>query len=295
MAYSYWIVGPGRLGLSLGSALAKESEGDLLVVGRAEVAPVHSLFERRSVTYSMGVPGTPPRGTCLLLTVPDSAVPEVAADIAELGEAPADCVMLHFDGSRPASILQPAAERGYAIGSLHPIQTIADPESGAERLAKARFTFEGGPTARVAAREIVDALGARMLEVHPRDKARYHAACVFASNYVVACAAVATRLLTEAADISGAEAEEALRPLWSSAAANLFRPGLPGALTGPIMRGDVETVRRHLGNLTGDTLKLYGQLALEALNVSRELGLEPQVAETIESDVRNAIAGVSKS
>ena len=125
---------------------------------------------------------------------------------------------LHLSGVLPAAALGTLAERGYAVGSLHPLQTVADPARGAERLRGAYFTFEGDPAAHAAAAEIVEAAAGRMLEVHATEKARYHAACVFASNYVVACAAVATRLLATAANIAEAEAARALQPLWGGGA-----------------------------------------------------------------------------
>ena len=291
MSHRYWIIGPGRLGLSLGSVLADSGSADELVfVGRGEKAPAHSVFDSPRARYLTGLPGPPPPETRVLVTVPDGIIGEVADSVARLGVPGAGCVVIHFSGAQPAEVLAPLAHRGYATGSLHPLQTIADPEQGAERLVGACFTFEGHADARRAAAFIIRAAGGRMLEVHAADKSSYHAACVFASNYVVVCAAVATQLLAEAANITREEASRALQPLWSGAVANLLRPGLPRALTGPVARGDVETVKRHLAGLNDDTRRLYGQLALEALNLSRELGLEDDVAATIESYIRRADA-----
>ena len=290
MSRNYWIIGPGRLGLSLGAMLAESgAAAELLFVGRSSSPPPQSVLERPFASYSTQLAGPPPAGTCLLLTVPDGLIAEIAASIAELGAPGVGCVVLHFSGAQPATILSPAAERGYLIGSLHPLQTIADAERGADRLVGACFTFEGDARAKEVGRLIVDAAHGRMLEVHPEDKARYHAACVFASNYVVACAAVAIRLLAEATGIGRDEAVEALEPLWTGAVANLSRPGLPGALTGPIARGDVETVSRHLASLTPETRSLYGHLALEALDVSREQGLGAEAAAAIEAEIELAL------
>jgi predicted short-subunit dehydrogenase-like oxidoreductase (DUF2520 family) len=164
---------------------------------------------------------------------------------------------------------------------------VADPGQGAERLREAFFTYEGDVEARVEAARIVEAAGGRMLEVHAADKARYHAACVFASNYVVSCASVATRLLADAVNVGREEAAQALQPLWRGAVANLERPGLPRALTGPVVRGDLETVKSHMATLAGNARDLYGQLALEALELSRELGLDEETAATIEAEIRS--------
>ncbi len=287
MAQRYWILGPGRLGLSLGSVLiGANATNELLLVGRRAAPPPHSVFKAQGATYVRRLPGPPPPDTRLLLTVPDGSIGTVASELAGLGAPGKGCVALHFSGAQTAEALASLAERGYAVGSLHPLQTIADAERGAERLAAARFTFEGDSAAREAASLIVKAAGGRMLEVRAADKARYHAACVFASNYLVACAAVATRLLADAADISRSEAAEALQPLCWGAVANLELLGLPRALTGPISRGDLETVKRHLASLDGATRVLYAELASQALDLSVEQGLDAEVAKAIESEIR---------
>ncbi len=288
---AYWIIGPGRMGLSLGSVLASAGAGTILLLGRRERAPDHPLLESPAVSYANGLAGPPPAGTCLLLAVPDGAIAPLAAKVARLGPPGSGCVALHHSGARAAAVLAPLAELGYATGSLHPLQTVADPLQGAERLRDAFFTYEGDVAARAAAALIVESAGGRMLEVHAEDKARYHAACVFASNYVVACVAVATRLLAEAVDVSRAEAAQALQPLWHGALANLERPGLPRALTGPVARGDLETLNGHLKSLDGGTRELYGRLALEALELSREQGLEAETAAAIEAEIRSWLTG----
>jgi predicted short-subunit dehydrogenase-like oxidoreductase (DUF2520 family) len=288
----YWIFGPGKIGLSLGSVLASAGvAGELLFIGKAKRPPRHPVVQSPVARYVTRPSGPPPAGCRLLLAVPDGAIADVAAEIADLGSPGAGCMALHHSGAQPAAVLEPLSRRGYAVGSLHPLQTVADPEQGPERLHDAFFTFEGDAAAKGGAAEIVAAAGGRMLEVHAEDKARYHAACVFASNYVVACAAVATRLLAGAVNISRDEAARALQPLWSGAVANLERPGLPSALTGPVARGDKETVRDHLAKLDGGTRELYGQLALEALALSRELGLDDETAAAIESEIRRRKSG----
>lgn len=283
------------MGLSLGSVLASAKvAGELLFVGRRQSEPDHPVMASPVARYATRLPGPPPPATRLLLAVPDGAIAEVASEIAELGPPGDRCVALHLSGSLDAEVLAPLARRGYAVGSLHPLQTVADPAGDAEQLRAAFFTFEGDPAARAAAVEIVEAAAGRMLEVHAADKARYHAACVFASNYVVACAAVATRLLADAVGVTSDEASKALQPLWRGALANLDRLGVPRALTGPIARGDVETVRRHLATLDGDTRVLYAQLALQALELSRQQGLEAVLADAIETEIRRVSAGGSE-
>jgi predicted short-subunit dehydrogenase-like oxidoreductase (DUF2520 family) len=262
------------------------------VVGRSELSEDHPLLKLRSVEFTTEYPGAPDAGTRVLLTVPDADVPIAAAELAAQGTPGAGCTALHMSGALPSSALQPLADLGYAVGSLHPLQTIADQAHGAERLRGAFFAFEGDAEAREAAVRIVNAAGGRLLEVHAADKARYHAACVFASNYVVACAAAATRLLADAVGVSREEARRALEPLWGGAVANLNDLGLPEALTGPIARGDLETLQSNLSVLDASTRALYAHLGLEALALSRELGLDDMPADAIEEELRRYLAGV---
>lgn len=264
---------------------------ELLFVGKSPDPPQHPVMGVAFARYATCLPGPPAAGGCVMLAVPDDAIADATAALAGCGSPGDGCVVLHHSGAQPAAILEPLSRLGYTIGSLHPLQTIAEPIEGAERLRDAFFTFEGEVAARDAAAAIVEAAGGQMLQVHAADKASYHAACVFASNYVVACAAVATRLLADAVDIGREEAARALQPLWRGAVANLDRPGLPRALTGPVARGDVETVRGHLAALSGATRELYGQLALEALAVSREIGLDDRTARAIEAEIRSWVTG----
>jgi len=291
----YWIVGPGRVGLSLGSVLAAAgATGGILFVGKQPRPPSHPVLTSPLTRYTNRLSGPPPANTCVLLAVPDGAIAGVCEHIAALGSPGTGSTALHLSGAQPADVLAPLAAVGYAVGSLHPLQTVAEPEQGVERLRGSFFTFEGDSEAREAASAVVATAGGRMLEVHAEDKARYHAACVFAANYVVACAAVATRLLAEAANIAEEEAARALQPLWSGAVANLNVSGLPGALTGPVARGDIETVRAHLATLDGATRELYASLALEALEVSKQAGLDPGIAERIEVELRGLRTGGSE-
>ena len=282
------------MGLAIGSVIAEAGTAEsLLFIGRKGRGSGHGVMSLPLVRYSPSFPGPPPAGTLIVLAVPDGAIREVASAIAALGAPGSGCSVLHMSGALPAEELAVLAERGYSVGGLHPLQTVADPARGAERLRGVFFTFEGDPAARVGAAEIVQAAGGRMLEVHAADKARYHAACVFASNYVVACAAVATRLLASAANIAEDEAVRALRPLWSGAVNNLEQLGPAEALTGPVRRGDVATVRAHLGALEGATLDLYRELALEALRIARQAGLSAAAAEAIEREIRESRSGGS--
>lgn len=279
------IVGPGRMGLALGSALAACGEvRRLTFLGREPDPPPHPLFSRpdSDVEYRMGPQPLPPATTILILAVPDDRLEEVAWEVARVGPAPPGCVAFHLAGALTTEVLAPLHAAGYAVGSLHPLQTVADPWSGADRLVGAAFAIAGEPEALAAARRLVRALRGTPLVVPPSLRPLYHAAAVFASNYFVALVAVAARLLKQAG-IPDSDALPAILPLVRGTLDNIEQLGISAALTGPIARGDVDTVRRHLARLSPQERTLYCALGLEALELAKAAGLDARRAAELEA------------
>jgi predicted short-subunit dehydrogenase-like oxidoreductase (DUF2520 family) len=287
------IVGAGRMGLALGSALRQQDALSRLVFfGRAHEPPPHPLFdpfpdpgnggEPAEAEYRQ-LPAHPPEGTHIVIcAVPDSALPEIAHDLSRMGPAPAGCVALHMSGALSTDVLAPLHGAGYAIGSIHPLMAVADPWLAGERLLGAGFALGGEPAAVVAGRRIVSALGGRPLVIASSMRPLYHAAAVIASNYLVALAAAAARMLGEAG-VPSDDALPALLPLLRGTLDNIEQLGVPAALTGPIARGDSDTVRLHLARLSAADRVLYCGLGLELLRLARDAGLDDGRAEEIES------------
>lgn len=279
------IIGPGRMGLGLGAALVQCRAAERLVFyGRGLEAPPHPLFDPRSAaaSYRPGLGGLEADTTVVILAVPDGALAEVAHDLASAGPAPRGCAALHLAGALSTDVLAPLHLAGYAIGSMHPLQTVADPWSGGDRLIGAAFALGGEPAAVAAGRRLVSALRGRALVVPPTLRPLYHAAAVFASNYVVTLAALAARLLSQAG-IPEDDAVRATLPLIRGAVDNLEHLGFAAALTGPIVRGDVDVVRLHLGRLSSHDRSLYCALGRETLRLARLAGLDAERAAELES------------
>lgn len=288
------IIGPGRMGLALGSALRQVDAVDRLTYfGRAVEAPPHPLFDPHPVggdvdalaagaEYRTLPAQPPPDTTVVILAVPDSALNEVVYDLAMMGHAPAGCVVLHLSGALSTDALEPLHHRGYAVGSMHPLMAVADPWLAGDRLVGAAFAMTGEPAANVAARRIVAELGGTPLTIAAAQRPLYHAAAVMASNYLVALIGAAVRMLGQA----GVEEEDALRaliPLLRGTLDNIGQLGVPAAVTGPIARGDVDTVRLHLARLSEEDRVLYSGLGMELLRLARAAGLDEARAAEIES------------
>lgn len=277
------IVGPGRMGLALGAALAASEVVDGVVFqGRSTDPPPHPLFESGAADYVLGPATLAPDTTALVLAVPDDALAEVAHAFGTAGPAPAGCVAFHLSGALSTDVLAPLHAAGYAVGSLHPLQTVADAWGGAGRLAESTFAIAGDPVALASARRIVDAVGGRPVVVPPALRPLYHAAAVFASNYLLAATSLAVRMFQQAG-VDESDAIAAVLPLMRGTMANLEELGLAAALTGPVARGDVDTVRLHLARLSPGERTLYSALGLETLRLARAAGLDAERAAELEA------------
>jgi predicted short-subunit dehydrogenase-like oxidoreductase (DUF2520 family) len=277
------VIGPGRMGLALGGALMQAGAVEALTYfGRSPNPPPHPLFDADAVAYRVGHGPIPDATSLLILAVPDDALHDVANQVARLGDAPSPCVALHLSGALSTDVLTPLRTAGYMVGSLHPLQTVADPWSGAERLRGCAYALAGEPGALTAGRRIVEALEGRPMVIPPTLRPLYHAAAVFASNYVIAAAAAVARTLAEAG-IAEDDAVAAALPLMRGTMDNVEQLGLGAALTGPVARGDIDTVRLHLSRLSPRERRLYSALGRETLELARAVGLDPDRAAAIES------------
>lgn len=275
-------MGAGRTGLALGLRLHRAHAFGLLTMTGRRIHPrEHPLFEGAPpvAEYRSSIEDAPDSPDAIVIAVPDAAIEEVAGRLASIRLDP-HIPILHTSGSRSTDILRPLAQLGHSVGSAHPLAAIAEPISGAERLAGATWGVEGDGAARALAERIVHACGGHALHIAPGGKPAYHAAAVFASNYAVALLSVAERLM-EAAGVDAADARPALTGLAGGAVENVGARGPAAALTGPIVRGDAETVALHLGRLSADERALYSLLGREALRLARRAGLDQAAAERL--------------
>lgn len=277
------IVGPGRMGLALGAALRQADAVERLVyIGRAIEAPPHPMFDGIDAAEYRVAPHPIPPGTgIVILAVPDSALAEVAHDLAAMGPPPPGCIVLHLAGAISTEVLSPLHARGYAVGSMHPLQAIADPWHSGDRLFGSAYALAGEPEAIAIGRRLVTALHGLPLIIAPNKRQLYHASAVVASNYLIGVLAFAVRLMMEAG-VSEHESIAALLPLVKGTLENLDQLGVSAALTGPIARGDADTVRLHLARLSAPDRELYSGLGLELLRVARAAGLDTNKADELE-------------
>lgn len=210
----------------------------------------------------------------VFITTPDGAIETVCRHIAATGGFRAGSIVLHCSGALPSTILAPARQAGAWIGSLHPLQSFAVPTLDRNPFAGIIFSVEGDGPALQAAEALAADLNAHPQQILTGAKTLYHAAAVVASNYLVTLLDLAFTLL-QGAGVPPGDAHGVLRPLIDGTLANVARIGPPAALTGPVARGDRETVVRHLeaiGTKDPESLALYRALGIATVNVAEKGG-----------------------
>jgi predicted short-subunit dehydrogenase-like oxidoreductase (DUF2520 family) len=218
----------------------------------------------------------------IVVATPDDAIEAAAQSLLDHGAVRATHAVLHLSGLRDRRALAQLDQTGAAIGSFHPLQTVVDPRTAPEHLKGAWAGIEGDARALEAGEHLAEWLGLRPVRLEAASKPLYHAAAVLVANYTVSLAGVAERL----ARLAGVPRDLAGRiylPLLAGAAENLRSTTTAAALTGPLRRGDLETVRRHLDSLPADVVPLYRLLGLEALALARAEGLDPATADALQA------------
>jgi predicted short-subunit dehydrogenase-like oxidoreductase (DUF2520 family) len=262
------IVGPGRAGMALGHALVRtHAVESLTVCGRRPEPPAHPLFIEGLARYVFGLARPTMETAAVFLAVPDHVVPEMAHALAGQGPPADGCAAFHLSGALTTDVMAPLHARGYEVGSFHPLQAIAHPVTAAERLPGSYVAVTGTPGAVAVARRLAAAMGSPVLTVPEARRPAYHAAAVMASNFLPPMLDVACRLL-EQAGVPDDDALPALINLVRGTLANIEEVGLEDAVTGPVPRGDAETVALHLRAMEPEDRRLYALLAQHLLRLT---------------------------
>jgi len=282
-----FIMGAGVVGTALAARLVRASVAVTGLHGRQRDLSDAARAISGVVASTGEIPAIMSQSDVVIISVRDERVPEVAERLAKEGKLRSNQIVLHTSGANPSrKILAAALPHVRAVGTLHPLVSFADARVAVEGLREVAFGIEGDEPARAVAKRLVRSLGARSVFLEAENLALYHAGAVMASNYVVALADTAQSLLIKA----GVPADQALPvliPLLSSVVQNLAHVGLPGALTGPVERGDVSVVERHLKTLQSrapEMLELYRLVGRDVLRLAKEkAALDPAQAARIEA------------
>jgi predicted short-subunit dehydrogenase-like oxidoreductase (DUF2520 family) len=206
----------------------------------------------------------------VFITTPDS---QISVVVSSVRWHPGQYV-IHCSGADSVESLYPAFEFGAQIGAFHPLQTFASVKQAIENIAGSTFAIEAEEPLKTILKELAAVLKGTCIELTAGDKVVYHAAAVMACNYLTTLVKLADDLW-QTFGIPRDEATKALLPLLQGTLNNIAAVGIPQALTGPVARGDIGTVEKHIEALrreAPDVLNTYCELGLQTIPVALAKG-----------------------
>jgi len=263
-------IGAGPVGTTFGVRL---SEQGYAVVAVADISP--AAAER----FAGLVPGCRVLKNAqeladavdmVFITTADDFIPRVSS---ELKWRP-NQMAVHCSGASTVQSLEAARQQGVRVGSIHPCQTFAGIEQAIANLPGSTFAIEAEEPLKTTLTEMAQALRGDIVYLTSEDKVLYHAAAAIACNYFTTIVKLATDLWRNFGK-TPADAIKAYMPLLRGTLANIETVGFPKCLTGPIARGDVATIRRHLAALEKSApqlLPLYKELGEFTISIGRDKG-----------------------
>ena len=219
----------------------------------------------------------------VVLAAPDGALAGLAETLVEKRHAWAETVVVHASGALSADVLAPLADVGATVLAFHPLQALPPGADGAA-LDGATVGLQGTPRAVAAGVELAAGLGLRYLVTEAEDRPRYHLAATMASNFLVTLVGMVQETLASIG-LDRAQAIGVIEPLLRGTLDNLSAASPEEALTGPVVRGDLETLKRHGLALRAHLPQLvpaYAALSVETVRLAVRSGrLAPERAERV--------------
>ncbi len=278
------LIGPGRLGLTVARLLTEAGYELRAIIGRDEQrAAAASRFAGVAGIGTTDL-ARAREGELVFIALPDDQIGAMAARLRRDGHLTAGTVLVHFSGIHPASLL--LGEEGPLLRALaiHPLQSFADAVMGVRLFPGSPCSVEGAEELLPLGEELVADLGGIPFRLAAEYKELYHAAACVASNYLVTLVDTASEMLT-ACGFGRDEAFRLLAPLLRGTGQNLSVLGPELALTGPIARGDLRTVRKHLDALAAlpaEMQDVYRVLGRRTATLAERKGtLEQEAGEKI--------------
>ncbi len=270
------IIGTGMVGTALAVVLKKVGYS---VTAISDPKPA---ARKRALAYLGPVPhrrvsDIATDAECFFITTPDGLIEAVCRKLSS-NPAIAGRHVFHVSGAGGLNLLNAAKNAGARVGCIHPLQSFSSIDGAIDNLPGSYFGITASGHAGKLAARIVSDLQGIPLQIRPDQKPLYHAAACIASNYFV-CLMSAVEALCRTCGIPARDARKAFLPLVSGSMRNIKRYGATQALTGPIARGDLETLQSHLQALAESAPKylpmyqtlgdLTAQLAVQKKTISR--------------------------
>lgn len=259
-------IGAGKVGCSLGKYFSIHGVTVTGYFSRTAASAKDAAQFTNSTSYS-SQKELVADSDVLFLTVTDGAISSVWESIK--GATLAGKIICHCSGSLSSGIFSDILDFGAYGYSIHPLYAIPNKTTSYQDLAHTLFTLEGHAAHLQDMKDFLEQLGNVVQIIATEEKAKYHAAAVFASNHVVALSQVAMDLLMQCG-FSGKHALAAIRPLMQGNVAHIVTDGPISSLTGPVERNDMTTIQRHLDSLPSQYQTLYKELTKVLVGIGKE-------------------------
>lgn len=268
------IIGAGKVGTAIGYLL---KNAGYRIVGIGSRTLVSARKAKKFIGQGIAttnLKNVSEKADIVFITTSDGAIEAACKKIASEHGFKPGAIVFHTCGALPSGILCSAKKAGAHIGSIHPLQSLADVEQAVKSLHGSYFCIEGDQPAVSVARKIVADLKGKEITLDTDKKPLYHAGAAVVSNFLVATIGFGLELY-DVAGIKRSESLKALMPLIKGTIKNIEKIGIPAALTGPIARGDTEIVKFHLDAIYREKknlLDLYSELGRYTVKVAIEKG-----------------------
>jgi predicted short-subunit dehydrogenase-like oxidoreductase (DUF2520 family) len=271
------IVGAGQVGRGLFRAFRASG---------IDVLGLHGRKASAWTTSSGALPFTISDANTIVVAVRDNQIDDAIVELLNenqrggRGRISSGTVVVHTSGGAEPEMIPRLSEFGLSGGTFHPLVPFANPDRVPDLLKRAWIGIDGDDPARATSRRLAGHVGARTLDIPPGGKPLYHASAVMSSNFPVVLAALASDVFVSLG-IGERSAQQAVHGLMEAAVSNLAESSPVDALTGPVVRGETETVMRHLAALRheAEARAVYKRMSLAALSIAAERGVSPEVIE----------------
>jgi predicted short-subunit dehydrogenase-like oxidoreductase (DUF2520 family) len=267
-----FIVGAGSVGLALAHALV-DSDVEVSGIWNRSARSLDALPDGVPLFVSWDADGLRDAihsSAIVILAVSDQAIGPCSTKLLEFGLIGPNTTLAHTSGCSPVSTITPAA--GIYRGGIHPLTAIPSATKGRARLRTCVYGIEGDGPAHDRLHALANTLGGRPFSLATEKRAQYHAAAVMASNLLVG---VMDMAIEEAKNAGLKDPTPSLIELALGAIRSIGESGVQNALTGPIVRGDSETVAAHLEALDNPSRATYQHLSARLLSIAKTRDLEP--------------------
>lgn len=260
------IIGAGKVGTTLGKYLSIHGKNVTGFYSRTHESADEAATFAETETYS-SLCKLVEESDVIFITTPDGVIPQVWGEL--LHQDISNCIICHFSGSLSSHVFSGREEAGASGISMHPMYAFSDKFHSYEQFHTAYLTLEGDPEAVAVMKPMWEAIGHHVLTLKAEDKIKYHAAAAMASNEMLGLMQASLDILSECG-FSEKDSMALLTPLVQGNIASMLEKGCVNALTGPVERGDTQTVRKHLQALEGSKAgKIYQSLGSTMVELAK--------------------------